>query len=126
MQNITLRMRAWHGVRNSGVRGGSGGESAPPKSCDLLKIVEKSLKIWAKSLNIWANSLISGKHCLPTFFDLKNGAQRLQKNKWRPFFFQVTPKNVFMNFVRENLLAKVTEQLFGQVWRNSGKNPLQP
>jgi len=46
----------------------------------------------------------------------KNGTQRLQKNKWRPFFGGHTKK----------LTAKVAWQLLGQVWENLGKNPLHP
>ena len=33
----------------------------------------------------------------------KNGAQRLQKNKWRPFLQRSHHKKVFMIFVKENL-----------------------
>jgi len=31
-----------------------------------------------------------------------------------------------MIFVEENLQAKIAQQPFGQVWENSGKNPLHP
>jgi len=41
----------------------------------------------------------------------KNGAQRLQKSKWMP---------------HQKTVGKFARQLFGQVWKNLGKNPLHP
>jgi len=38
---------------------------------------------------------------------------------------EATPKKIFMIFAGETLKAEVAEQLFGEVWENSGKNPLK-
>jgi len=77
----------------SGVGGGGcRGYKRIPKSFDLSKIWAKLLKILAKSLKIWANNLSRENHwksrqkSCPTLFVFKNGAQHLQKNKWRSFF----------------------------------------
>jgi len=45
----------------------------------------------------------------------KNGTKGLQKNTLR-LFLEVTPENIFMIFVGENLWAKIAQKLFGRVW----------
>ena len=65
-----------------------------------------------------------GKYGAKTF-DLKNGAQGLQKNKQRPFL-ELAPKKVFMVFVGENLQAKVIQKLlgkFGEIWVKIHRTP---
>jgi len=54
---------------------------------------------------------------------VKNGTQRcqgLQKNTWRPFS-EVTPKNVFMIFVGEQLQVKVAQITFWASLRKCGQ-----
>jgi len=61
-----------------------------------------------------------GKNGAQRCLTLKNGAQGLHKNTWRPFW-RLHHKEVFMIFMGENLQAKVSQKLYGQVWGNSGK-----
>jgi len=85
---------------------------AHPQSFDLLKIWENSLKIWTKN---------GAQRCLPS----KNGAN-VCRNTDEYLFWRSHRNKLFMIFMGENLSTKVAQQLFGQVWRNSGKNPLHP
>jgi len=39
---------------------------------------------------------------------------------------EVIPKQIFMILAGENLQAKVAQTLFGQIRKNSGKNPSHP
>ena len=71
-----------------------------PTSFDLVKIRAKSVEIWAKSLKILSNS-------------------RKYEQKWRP----TAPKITWRAFFWMSLFM---ESHFGQVWENSGKNPLHP
>ena len=46
----------------------------------------------------------------------KNGAQRLQKNKWRPC----------LDIAPQNGRQKLCDNLLGRFWKNLGKNLLHP
>jgi len=76
------------------------------------KFPEKSSKISENLGKISSNLGKNGAQCLTS----KNAAQRLQKNKWRPFFGGRTK-------IRS---TKVARQCFGQVWEHLGKNFLHP
>jgi len=94
----------------------AGGASAPQKFCfieNLDKIPE----------NLGKTSGNLGK--MPENPD-KNGAQHLQKNTIKTFFWRSHQKQVFMLVVGENVWAKGAQKLFGKVWGNSGKNPVHP
>jgi len=108
------------------------GVQAQPQKFYLVKIRAKSLKIlakfvktFAKSLTIWANSLKIHAKWRPIALIWKHGAQRALVEKkmapkitWRPFFGG-HPKYS----LHEKIFAqKVAQNVFGQVWRNSGKN----
>ena len=96
-------------VQEVGCRGQKSGKNKTwAKS---LKILAISLKLREKSLNIWSKP-----------------APNVCRNQMKTFFFfgEATPKKVFMIFVTENLQAEVAQNLFGQVWGNSGKNPSHP
>jgi len=77
-----------------------------PKSFDLSKIWAKSQKNFGK---------------IPENLG-KNGAQHLQKTN-ENLFLEVTPQKVLIIFVGENVWGKEAQKLFGQVWKNSSKNP---
>ena len=81
-------------------------------------------KFWfAENLgNIPDNPCENGaQRCLTS----KNGAQGLQKNTWRPVL-EAAPEKVVMIFVEKVCRKKLHKTLFGEVWKNSGKNPSQP
>ena len=83
----------------------------------IPEIWAKSVKTFAKSLKIWANSLkIRAKMAPNVFWFKKNCAQR--DSVW---------KNGAQYRLHENKFTqKVAQKYFGQVWGNSGKNPLHP
>ena len=53
-------------------------------------------------------------------------APNVCRKHMKPFFLEVTPKNVSMIFVGENLWAEVAQKLLGQVGGYSCKNPSHP
>jgi len=56
----------------------------------------------------------------------KNGAQLLQKNTIKTFFGGHTNNRYSCSLWEKICGQKVQRKLFGQVWRNLGKNPSLP
>jgi len=103
------------------------------KGFDLSKIRAKSLKILAKSLKIWAKmvpNVVSYQKMAPNVcrkthedhlrcFISKNGAQRLQKNTWRPFFWRSYQKRSSGSLWEKICKQKLHKNFSGKF----GKNP---
>ena len=81
---LTFRSRSASLLLESVVQ--EAGGQAHPQKFNLLKIREKSENLGKIPANL-------GKTAPQRCFTWKNGAQRLQKNKWRPFFWRSHHKN---------------------------------
>jgi len=53
-------------------------------------------------------------------FDLKNGAQLLQKKTHKHM------KTLFIGSSYQRNVFMIKQKVFGQIWENSGKNPSHP
>jgi len=90
------------------------------KNLDLSKIREKSLKFCAKSLKIWAkmtpNLVLTSKY----------GAQRLQINKRRPFFWRSHKKSSSWSLWEKICCGQKTHNFWASLGKFGQKFLLHP
>jgi len=119
-------------ISSSGVGGGSaGGSTASLKILVCWKFGQNLLKFgqnpWKFGKNPWKseqNPQMSRKN--PWKFGQKWRPRLLYFKKLSPNVCRKTSENHFLKGHTKKRSAKLAQKLFGQVWKNLGKNPLLP